>query len=1075
MSSDQEESIDLYLDKEESLGVAVLLCDSDGLIYDINAHFLSLIGLELSEVVGTKRLRDLLRVSSQNFGDLSAYPSKARMTVFTSKDIRPFDAEILSANGSFQPCFVWILPYEQDGARSTYLVVVMPYLEEQPVMGPTSRSAGLDLRQLLDAVTCGILLVDSSGVVLFHNYSAAQVFDIPKERNTVTSDELFHGVFGEQLIPIDSEDFVISQAMKSKTPAKGSFGVSTVSRSFKWIEVEAVPVVVLGVGEACVISVRDISDERAAIDAERESKTRLEALIEDGWDLVITIDTDDTIAWTSSACLKLLGFQRQEMIGKCFLDFVHPEDYQSVQEVAKVLRNNVSTPVSVTVRTRRKEGGYRYLEFSVINRYDDPSIGGVLATARDVTDRSLAERRWRAAAESLHIGLVIATPDGVWQEVNQAVVEIFGVPIEFIVGADLESYSFADDREIGRREFLEILEGSKKQSRFQKRLIRWDGTPFPAEIGVSGIYDPFGSLLELVIFIEDVSVRHRAKLELEKAFSRFEALVEYSSDVTMIVDSGGRLLYASPGLESVLGYVPRERFGKRTTDIVHPEDRDRVREVFTSIEEEHNKVAKFDCRLFHTNGTYRYVEVTVRNLLRDPAVGGLVVNIRDITEQILIAKRLEYQATHDPLTLLPNRVMLLDRLAVARERYFRTGENFALFYLDLDEFKQVNDAMGHRSGDELLVEVSRRLIRAVRSEDTVSRLGGDEFVVLATSVSGIDEAERLAERIKTDLSVPFLVGGTQLRVGCSIGIALSEGSTPEEMMQEADTALYRAKEHGRGRWELFDQAMRTLSQKRMETEQLLRRAIEAKQISLLFQPILRIDTMELDGVEALVRVWDQSPSKVVEPAVFIDVAEKSGLIVPMGNIVLQMSGEYLKRWNKTLGRSISPNGPTRLSVNLSPRQLADPQLLPLIRSVMKDYGLDPTWLSFELTEYALIDVGSSMQRSLFEIADLGIKIAIDDFGTGWSSLTYLRNFPISTLKIDRSFVEGLGKVQKDTELVRAVVTLGHSLKLETVAEGVESEDQLYMLRELGCDKAQGFLISKPLSEQALTSFLRSMP
>ena len=1049
-------------------GVGVVVCDGSGVIYDMNSHLLQRLGYEYFEVVGVKSLYELLprcRCGDETFDLVNSCFDSTSLDAY-----RPKSVGVVSSNDVVLDSTLWVLPYESKAERTTYLLLIVPKVDGRAILEFVDQDDRGVLATLLEAVAFGVLLVDTRGEVVYSNAKALEILDISKSHVGTVAEEVFSNLFGEGLVPIEYRDSPIYYSVLNMVPSRGSFGISTSAKVFRWLDVETVPVNLVGVGSGVVITLVDVTTERSVRDSERSSMTRLEALIEDGWDLVITVDPDGTVTWSSAACKRLLGFEKDELIGSRFFDFVHEEDLKEVGKVADVVSRSVGQRVSLTVRVSHKGGGYRHLEFSVINCYDDPSIRGVLATARDVTDKMLAEGRWKAAAETLHVGLVLVSPDGTWREVNQAVAEMLGISSEFLVGADLEAFSYLPDSGIGIYEFAAVVKRETERATFQKRLMRWDGTPFQVEVGFAGIFDPSGTLLEVVTFIEDISVRHRAQQELESAFSRFESLVEHSSDVTLIVDKIGRLLYASPGLENVLGYSGRSRLGKRTADLVHPADRERVKDVFAVVMLKESSVESFDCRLFHNDGTYRYVEVTVTNLIEDRAVGGIVVNVRDVTERVVIARRLEYQASHDPLTMLPNRLLLLDRLNVARERYLREGDEFALLYLDLDEFKHVNDSMGHAVGDELLMEVARRLVRAVRSEDTVSRLGGDEFVVLATSVGGVEEARSLAERIRGDLQVPFDVGDVKLRVGCSIGIALSEGSTAEEMMQEADTALYRAKERGRGRWELFDQAMRTKSQRRMETEQLLRRSIESNNVVLVFQPIVEISSMKMSCTEALVRVWDEGPNSLVGPSDFIDIAEQSGLIVPIGKNVLEMTGRYMRTWNLSPERS---NDPVTVSVNLSPRQLSDPLLVPLVRSILSENELDPSWLCVELTEYALIDVGSSMQRSLFDLADLGIKIAIDDFGTGWSSLTYLRNFPISTLKIDRSFVEGLGKVQKDTELVKVVVGLGHSLELETVAEGVEFEGQLAILKELGCTKAQGYLISKPVDEAALFEFKRS--
>jgi diguanylate cyclase (GGDEF)-like protein len=423
------------------------------------------------------------------------------------------------------------------------------------------------------------------------------------------------------------------------------------------------------------------------------------------------------------------------------------------------------------------------------------------------------------------------------------------------------------------------------------------------------------------------------------------------------------------------------------------------------------------------------------------------------------------------LTDLPNRALLLDHLELAIARADRATTGIALLFLDLDRFKSVNDTLGHDAGDELLVAVADRINQLLRPADTVARLGGDEFVILCEDVVDEHHAVSIAQRILSLIeATPFRLAGTEIPVTASIGVALSAGGAahPEALLRDADAAMYRAKDLGRARIELFDETMRRRAAERLELADELARAMENDQIVVHYQPCVSLHTGRVTSVEALAR-WDHPDRGILAPTEFIGLAEETGLIVGLGLRVLNDACAQAKAWADQLG-----DAAPRIHVNLSARQLTAANLTVLVRGVLDGSGLEPELLCLEITESVLMEDAPAVIDALRRLKDIGVLLAIDDFGTGYSSLSYLRRFPVDILKVDQSFVDGLGPDPEDSAIVAAIVNLASTLELEAVAEGVETREQLERLRALGCATAQGYVFAEPAPAGEITPRLESI-
>jgi diguanylate cyclase (GGDEF)-like protein/PAS domain S-box-containing protein len=439
--------------------------------------------------------------------------------------------------------------------------------------------------------------------------------------------------------------------------------------------------------------------------------------------------------------------------------------------------------------------------------------------------------------------------------------------------------------------------------------------------------------------------------------------------------------------------------------------------------------------------------------------------LADAIQQRATEDDIRYQALHDPLTGLPNRVLFLDRLSHALAR---TAGGVAVLLLDIDNFKLVNDSLGHGCGDELLMEIAPRLMGALRPGDTIARLGGDEFVVLLEDISGTRDAVLVAERIGAALDVPFRLAGGEHFAKASLGIAIAEGedTAPASLIRDADSAMYQAKGRGRARFEVFDRAMRTRTVERLSVENDLRRALEREELRVVYQPIVSLRDLSIVSVEALLR-WEHPVRGLVSPAEFIPVAEESGLIEPIGRWVLNAACAQASLWHDARPDS----RPVGICVNLSARQLTQHDLQAAVVNALELTGIEPSGLCMEITESVLLENPESVSDTITRVARLGVRFVLDDFGTGYSSLAYLTRLPIDGLKVDRSFVEALGRDKRSTAIATAIVRMARALSIEVIGEGVETELQLETLRDLGCDLAQGFYLHRPLDAAEVSKLL----
>ncbi len=680
-------------------------------------------------------------------------------------------------------------------------------------------------------------------------------------------------------------------------------------------------------------------------------------------------------------------------------------------------------------------------------------------------DLAKSEQRFRLVLDDLAQGVLIVDGDTVISFASRRTGQMLGVAPAQLIGQRLARLMHPDDEAGVLDAFADVLRGDGTWRTLTVRAMHHDGTLMWLECDAVNLLDD-PAVGGVVISVRDVTERLEAEAALTEARERFRAAFEHAPIGMALADMDARLLEVNSSFARMLGYKTDELAGQTFADLTHPDDWAYGDRTFRDMERDADDVRRMEKRYIRADGRIMWASVSFSFV--DQADGGKLVigQVEDVTQRKAIAERLEYSARHDELTGLCNRSQFMDRLERALNRTGVSVDRVAVMLLDLDRFKIVNDSLGHAAGDELLRVIAHRLQRTARPVDTVARFGGDEFTVLMVDAPTDAEILAQADRMRKVVgdAVPLIDGDTYVSTSIGIAIADREGLSGESLVQDADAAMYRAKERGRNRVERFDATARASVVRRLRTGNDLHRALQRSEFRVEYQPVVSLAAGRVVGFEALAR-WAHPDRGLITPGDFIDLAEETGLIVPIGSAVMQQAFDHVARWRR---RAVPAAAATiQVSVNLSARQLGTQGLVGAVASAIEESGIDPDCVWLEITESALMTDAKAASVALRALRGIGVHLTVDDFGTGYSSLTYLQRFPVEGLKIDRSFVDGLGIEASDTTIVDTLIRLGHSLGLTVVAEGLETPLQLQHLRRLGCDNAQGFLFSKPMPADAL--------
>jgi diguanylate cyclase (GGDEF)-like protein/PAS domain S-box-containing protein len=695
----------------------------------------------------------------------------------------------------------------------------------------------------------------------------------------------------------------------------------------------------------------------------------------------------------------------------------------------------------------------------------------LLLMAQDITERVRSQeelRRFRMALDSSIDAVYLVDRERMcFIDANETALATLGYSHEELLQLgpqDLRS----DEGELEKinRFYDEVIRSESKTGTIETLHRRKDGTRLPVEVYLRAVQSEGRQLI--VAVVRDITARVQAEAVLRESEERFRVAFNQAAVGLAHVAPGGRWLMVNDKLCQIVGYSRQELLSMAFQDITHPEDLivdwALARRMIAGELDEQSREKRYR----HKNGHYIWVNLST-SMVRDadgkPKYYSTV--IADISRRKQVEQELRHLTNHDALTSLPNRSLLLDRLAQALVFAGRSGEQVAVMLIDLDRFKNINDSLGHDAGDKILMEIARRLSACVRSGDTIARLGGDEFVLIRPDVAREDAVPVMAQQILEAMSRPMAIQGHEFYPTGSIGISMfpKDGYDSQTLLKNADTAMYRAKDAGRNNFQFYASEMNARALDRIKLESRLRRALEREEFAVHYQPQMDLITGRIVGVEALLR-WVPPGREMMLPGEFIPVAEETGLIVQIGEWVLRNACAQKKVWHER-GVLVS----ARVAINLSARQFKQQDIVKMVSLALDDTGCSPHWLELEITESVIMEEPEAAAETLRRLSEMGVRLSIDDFGTGYSSLSYLKRFPIDALKIDRSFVRDITTDSDDAAIAKAVIALAHSMKLTVIAEGVETAQQLDFLSKQGCDQMQGYYLSRPLPVDRLERFL----
>jgi diguanylate cyclase (GGDEF)-like protein/PAS domain S-box-containing protein len=820
--------------------------------------------------------------------------------------------------------------------------------------------------------------------------------------------------------------------------------------------------------------IEDITRRKEAEKALRASEERYRNLVEASFDGIF-IQDESTIVFANQRLHEMLGYRTGDLVGLEFWRIYHPDFHEVTRARAQARMSGEPLPSRFEVRLLRLDGTDFDGEISA-KAIDLEGRPGIQVWVRDISEQKQAARALRDSEEKRrdifdNVSDFLFAHDlaGNFTETNQAFINLAGHRPEEMARLNVKDLIPARYRS----EFDGYLSTLLKQGKSTglMRVISSQGEERIVEYRNSVIYDDQGRPTAIRGSARDITEKIRTEAALRKSQAMLARAQKMAGLGNWELDLGCGELTCSDEIYHIGGLnpVPERPTVDGFLHMVHRDDRTRVEQWLNQAQDQGGPTT-IEHRIVQPEGEVRIVHQLVEVERHTPTGRPvkLVGTVQDITALRKSEEQIAHQAYHDPLTGLPNRLLFNDRLKMALASAHRKGVRLAILFLDLDHFKNINDSLGHAVGDLLLQAVAKRLVRWVRAEDTVARLGGDEFILLLPGIENADLAVHAAQRIQESLRVPFSIREHELHVSVSVGITIfpDDGRDLDTLVRNADLAMYRAKDHGRDQYCLFTPAMNERMIKRMVLEADLRRAIERNEFLVHYQPKVDLATGRVTGLEALVR-WQRPRVGLVAPDKFIPLAEETGLIVPLGLWVLRTACAQTRKWHE------AGFGGLVVSVNLSPRQFRERDLVPMVGRVLDETGLPPDCLELEITENVVMHSVVEAIETLERLSSLGIRLSLDDFGRGYSSLYYLKRFPMNTLKIDRSFVADIATDRNDAAIVDTIISMGRSLNLMVIAEGVETEEQLALLRKHKCDQMQGFLFSRPVPADEITALLTS--
>lgn len=924
-------------------------------------------------------------------------------------------------------------------------------------------------RALFENATDIIYVHDLAGNYLSINQAGEKIFGYTREESLKMN-------LGQIVAPEHLELARQKLAEKLAGASQTAYELDCVAKDGRRVTLEINSAAIYKNGAPVAIQgiARDITERKLTEQALKESEERYRDLFENANDLIYTHDLEGNFTSLNRAGEIITGFTREETLRMNISQVVAP-GYLEAARAMTMRKLEGEPPTSYELEIIAKNGQRVSLELSTRLIIQNGVPVAVQGIGRDITERRKAEEAARQSGKQLALvtdtaPVYIAQCDteSRYKFVNKAYAARFGLSPADCIGKRIDEIVGEEAYQTFRPYVGEILRGKPVEfeveipySKIGKHFMHCSYVPE---------FDESGVVVGWVAAITDISERKRAEEALVASERRFRFLGEGIMHQVWTAQPDGKIDYVNKRTAEYFGRTVEQLLGEGWRDVIHPDDLPECLRRWTHSLET-GEYYEVEFRLRRKDGKYRW-HLARATAGRD-ADGEIVKwfgTSTDVHDQKTAEAKLNHYAKHDALTNLSNRADFMNRLrAAARQAERDPAFRFAVLFLDLDRFKVINDSLGHAVGDKLLIAISERIKACVRPRDVVARLGGDEFTILLNRAGEESDVVRVAERLQRSLSEPFKLGNYEIFTSASIGVIMSDGvrRKPEEYLRDADTAMYRAKEAGKARYEIFDREMhvRNLNLLRLETD--LRHALERGEFEVAYQPIISLQNGEISEFEALIR-WRHPVHGLISPNEFIGVAEETGLIIPIGRWILEEACRQTREWQKRFPLY----GSLSVSVNLSARQLKHPALFSQVVEILNKTGLSARHLKLEVTESTVMEQGEVAFEIMSQLRQLGVSLSTDDFGTGYSSLSYLHRFPFHRLKIDRSFIGAMDKDPKSEAIVRTILMLGQNLNIETVAEGIETEQQLEILRWHGCEFGQGYLMSKPVDAESAQNLMR---
>jgi diguanylate cyclase (GGDEF)-like protein/PAS domain S-box-containing protein len=1065
VTSGKEDFARLAEDIISNVGVGIYVLQQGKFVY-VSSLYKKLSGYLDKELIGLKSL-DYIHPEDREITRQNAIKALKR------ERSEPYEYRFIKKNGEIMWALEMVASVKYRGKRA----VLGSFMDitERKIMEESLHKSEEKYRSILENIEEGYAELDLKGNLVFFNDALCRIHGYTREETmkmknyrTIMDDDNAKKMFyyynkaystGQSLKEVEYE--IIAKGGQRRyletsiTPIKDPKGKI---RAFRGI-------------------LTDRTERKKTEEALRQSEQRYRTILEEMDEAYFEVDLAGNYTYVNDAICRLLGYPQEELLGTTFRKQVNEEDTALLYDAFGKIFATGKPVRDIAYKAIRKGGEIRYSEitgFPIQNQKGE--VIGFRGIGRDVTERKRmeealrqSEQRYRTILEEMDEAYFEVDLAGNYTYVNDAISRLLGYPKEELIGTTFRKQVNEEYTALIYDAFGRIFTTGQPVRDIAYKAIRKGGEIIYAEINGFPIQNQKGEVIGFRGIGRDVTERKRMEEALRQSEQRYRTILEEMDEAYFEVDLAGNYTYVNDAISRLLGYPKEELLGTTFRKQVNEEDTALLYDAFGRIFTTGKPVRDIAYKAIRKGGEVRYSEIAGFPIQNQKAeVIGFRGIGRDVTERKRTEEQIRHMATHDALTELPNRMMFNQLLNHAIQAAKRNKRKLAVLFIDLDRFKIINDTLGHEAGDELLKTIATRFRQSLRAMDVVARLGGDEFVILVEEVDNPGQLVTVAQKILSAAMKPVSLMGEECRVTASVGISMypKDGEDEQALMKTADKAMYFAKEEGKNNYQFYSESMKSQSIEQLSLETHLRLALERKELSLNYQAKLDFKTGAITGVEALLR-WHSPILGDVTPTQFIPVAEETGLIIPIGRWVIRTACEQNVAWQQ---RGLPP---VCISVNLSLRQLRDENLIEDIKAVLGDSGMAPHLLELEITESMVMHNPVRMVEILTKIKDMGVRLAIDDFGTGYSSLAHIKRFPIDTIKVDRSFIRNVPEDYEDKAIIEAIISMGQTLSLTVVAEGVETQEQMNYLKEHSCHEMQGYYFSKPVSADEFASLLKT--